>query len=151
MVDITVIGIKETQSLVANLIRNVKTEPIKMIGDMAKFVSRRAREIAKEGPYSRGRGAGYRAIKLSNILYAVEPTAKDARGRIYGGYLEYGTDPHDIPNAFGIPGYGIGGRFDVRFHPGAKGKFPLRKATRQVQKEFPNIYRKCELVKRGTT
>lgn len=51
----------------------------------------------------------------------------------YVGYLEEGTDPHDIPHAFGygtiykdrpnpytgkIP-FGVGGRFDGKFHPGS--------------------------------
>lgn len=38
----------------------------------------------------------------------------------YVEYLEEGTKPHDIPNAFGF-GYdfGIGGRFDGKFHPGS--------------------------------
>lgn len=39
----------------------------------------------------------------------------------YVGYLEEGTDPHNIPGAFGraLP-FGIGGRFDGKFHPGSK-------------------------------
>ena len=37
----------------------------------------------------------------------------------YVEYLEEGTKPHDIPNAFGIEGLGIGGRFDGKFHPGS--------------------------------
>lgn len=39
----------------------------------------------------------------------------------YIPYLEEGTDPHDIPRAFGRPlPFGIGGRFDGKFHPGSK-------------------------------
>ena len=39
----------------------------------------------------------------------------------YVEYLEEGTDPHDIPGAFGRPlPFGIGGRFDGKFHPGSK-------------------------------
>ena len=39
----------------------------------------------------------------------------------YVQYLEEGTDPHDIPRAFGKPlPFGIGGRFDGKFHPGSK-------------------------------
>ena len=35
--------------------------------------------------------------------------------------LEEGTDPHDIPRAFGRPlPFGIGGRFDGKFHPGSR-------------------------------
>ena len=39
----------------------------------------------------------------------------------YVGYLEEGTDPHNIPGAFGraLP-FGIGGRFDGKFHPGSR-------------------------------
>lgn len=34
--------------------------------------------------------------------------------------LEEGSKPHDIPGAFGKPNpFGIGGRFDGRFHPGS--------------------------------
>ena len=39
----------------------------------------------------------------------------------YLEYLEEGTKPHDIPRAFGYPlPFGIGGRFDGKFHPGSK-------------------------------
>lgn len=38
----------------------------------------------------------------------------------YVTYLEEGTDPHDIPRAFGRPlPFGIGGRFNGKFHPGS--------------------------------
>ena len=38
----------------------------------------------------------------------------------YVQYLEEGTSPHDIPRAFGRPlPFGIGGRFDGKFHPGS--------------------------------
>ena len=38
----------------------------------------------------------------------------------YVGALENGSAPHDIPGAFGkdFP-FGIGGRFDGKFHPGS--------------------------------
>lgn len=39
----------------------------------------------------------------------------------YIQYLEEGTDPHDIPRAFGRPlPFGIGGRFNGKFHPGSR-------------------------------
>lgn len=39
----------------------------------------------------------------------------------YVEYLEEGTEPHDIPRAFGRPlPFGIGGKFDGKFHPGSK-------------------------------
>ena len=37
----------------------------------------------------------------------------------YVQYLEEGTKPHNIPNAFGIRGLGTHGRFDGMFHPGS--------------------------------
>lgn len=38
----------------------------------------------------------------------------------YVEYLEEGTSPHDIPRAFGYPlPFGIGGRFNGKFHPGS--------------------------------
>lgn len=38
----------------------------------------------------------------------------------YVVFLEEGTDPHDIPRAFGKPlPFGIGGRFNGMFHPGS--------------------------------
>lgn len=38
----------------------------------------------------------------------------------YVEYLEEGTRSHDIPGAFGKPiPFGIGGRFDGKFHPGS--------------------------------
>lgn len=38
----------------------------------------------------------------------------------YVQWLEWGTHPHDIPRAFGYPlPFGIGGRFDGKFHPGS--------------------------------
>ena len=39
----------------------------------------------------------------------------------YAIFVHEGTKPHDIPNAFGYgPHFGIGGRFDGKFHPGTK-------------------------------
>lgn len=38
----------------------------------------------------------------------------------YVAALEDGSTPHDIPGAFGKPyPFGIGGRFDGKFHPGS--------------------------------
>jgi hypothetical protein len=39
----------------------------------------------------------------------------------YSLFVHEGTGPHDIPGAFGIPvPFGVGGRFDGKFHPGTK-------------------------------
>jgi hypothetical protein len=37
----------------------------------------------------------------------------------YSLFVHNGTKPHDIPGAFGIPApFGVGGRFDGKFHSG---------------------------------
>lgn len=48
-------------------------------------------------------------------------TLSGAKSKVpYAVYLEEGTSPHDIPNAFGRGEmFGIGGRFDGKFHPGS--------------------------------
>lgn len=41
-------------------------------------------------------------------------------------YVENETKPHDIPGAFGYkPPFGVGGRFNGKFHPGTPGKHRL--------------------------
>lgn len=61
----------------------------------------------------------------------------------YIEYLEEGTDPHDIPRAFGRPlPFGIGGRFDGKFHPGStkhKG-FISNKAVNAIVDYIANKY-----------
>lgn len=51
----------------------------------------------------------------------VRITLSGAKSKVpYAVYLEEGTSPHDIPNAFGRgERFGIGGRFDGKFHPGS--------------------------------
>lgn len=47
----------------------------------------------------------------------------------YSLFVHEGTSPHDIPGAFGYPPpFGIGGRFDGKFHPGTKAVPFLRDA-----------------------
>lgn len=55
---------------------------------------------------------------LDNTTYRIH---FDSSVAPYVQYLEEGTDPHDIPRAFGRPlPFGIGGRFDGKFHPGSR-------------------------------
>lgn len=55
---------------------------------------------------------------LDNTTYRIH---FDSSVAPYIPYLEEGTDPHDIPRAFGRPlPFGIGGRFDGKFHPGSR-------------------------------
>lgn len=47
----------------------------------------------------------------------------------YSLFVHEGTKPHDIPGAFGYPApFGIGGRFDGKFHPGGRANPFLRDA-----------------------
>lgn len=56
-------------------------------------------------------------IVLNNDTYLIKFDSSIAP---YLEALEEGSKPHDIPNAFGkdLP-FGIGGRFDGKFHPGS--------------------------------
>jgi hypothetical protein len=55
------------------------------------------------------------------IGYSSAEIVFDSAVAPYIDFLEYGTEPHDIPRAFGYPlPFGIGGRFGGKFHPGSK-------------------------------
>ena len=56
-------------------------------------------------------------ITFSNEIAKMNPNSS---GSEYITYLEEGSSPHDIPCAFGreYP-FGIGGKFDGKFHPGS--------------------------------
>ena len=61
----------------------------------------------------------------------------------YVQYLEEGTDPHDIPRAFGRPlPFGIGGRFNGMFHPGSKKHvgFIKEKCVREIVGYISAVY-----------
>lgn len=48
-----------------------------------------------------------------------DTTSCSATRTSYSLFVHEGTDPHDIPGAWGIPApFGVGGRFDGKFHPG---------------------------------
>jgi hypothetical protein len=47
-----------------------------------------------------------------------DTTSCSAERKSYSLFVHNGSDAHDIPGAFGIPApFGIGGRFDGKFHP----------------------------------
>lgn len=59
---------------------------------------------------------GMLAVRLVSDTTPCSPTRT-----AYSLFVHEGTAPHDIPNAFGWgPTFGIGGRFDGKFHPGTK-------------------------------
>ena len=76
-------------------------------------------------PYRHGtlRDEATRGFLVNSTTYCIEfsnEIAEAKSGSPYITYLEEGTKPHDIPCAFGreFP-FGIGGRFDGKFHPGS--------------------------------
>ena len=98
-------------------------------------VGNRVTELIKSSswfPYKSGR-LKYHATSGQMYLWNVYRIHFSSAVAPYVEYLEEGTSPHDIPNAFGftipgkktkngrvsIPNFGIGGRFDGKFHPGS--------------------------------
>jgi hypothetical protein len=56
-----------------------------------------------------------------SMLVVCDTTPCSPTRSSYALLVHNGTKPHDIPNAFGWGhDFGIGGRFDGRFHPGTK-------------------------------
>lgn len=55
-------------------------------------------------------------------------------------YVEYDTDPHNIPNAFGWGAdFGIGGRFAGKFHPGTTGQHPFARGTAELEGQLDEV------------
>ena len=90
--------------------------PLEQIGN-------RVTEVIKSAswfPYKTGR-LKYHATSGQMYLDNVYRIHFSGSVAPYVQYLEEGTSPHDIPRAFGKPlPFGIGGRFDGKFHPGSK-------------------------------
>lgn len=60
--------------------------------------------------------AGELAMRLQSDTTPCSPSRTS-----YSLFFHEGTPAHDIPGAWGIPApFGIGGRFDGKFHPGTK-------------------------------
>jgi hypothetical protein len=54
------------------------------------------------------------AIRIQSDTTSCSPSRKS-----YSLFVHNGSEPHDIPNAWGLgPTFGIGGRFSGKFHPG---------------------------------
>lgn len=72
----------------------------------------------------------------------------------YIQYLEEGTNPHDIPGAFGRPlPFGYGGRFDGYFHPGSTkhAGFISRKAIEAILSYYKFKYNAEVKTRQGDT
>ena len=82
----------------------------------------RATELIKSAswfPYKTGK-LKYQATSGAMYMHDVFRIHFSSAVAPYVACLEEGTSPHDIPGAFGkaLP-FGIGGRFDGKFHPGS--------------------------------
>lgn len=54
--------------------------------------------------------------------------------------VEWNTRPHDIPNAFGYgDDFGIGGRFEGRFHPGTTGHHMFALGAAKTEAELHDV------------
>lgn len=63
------------------------------------------------------------------VIIQCDTTSCSPERTSYALFVHEGTKPHDIPGAFGIPSpFGIGGRFDGKFHPGGHANPFLRDA-----------------------
>ena len=75
-------------------------------------------------PYDTGhlaRAAYFKRNYGDNLCILTINCQRNQMGAPYAIPLNTGSVPHDIPNSFGWGyEYGIGGRFDGKFHPGSK-------------------------------
>lgn len=87
--------------------------------------------LKTEAPYGKDRGEPH----LRDRIYSERHTSIGRATAIFetdrspvAKFVLGGTKPHDIPGAFGYPlPFGIGGRFEGKFHPGTKANpFNLR-------------------------
>lgn len=107
-------------------------------------------------PYKTGK-LKFNAIRFSSQKNKITITYKDSIAP-YIDYLEYGTEPHDIPFAFigkgnwkwwypykdGVPFlFGMGGRFNGKFHPGSKKHkgFIANKTVNAIIEFYKNMYK----------
>ena len=93
-------------------------------GVVARFIIERATVVQAASKQQVGVASGRlrAAIVKRNIKVGDEFGCKVGTDTVpYALWHHEGTEPHDIPNAFGWgPTFGIGGRFDGKFHPGTK-------------------------------
>lgn len=98
-------------------------------GDVGRFMIDLATVVQLNAQSDLYPGHGYRTGRLKSSI--VKRFADGVPGSItvevgvwtvpYALMVHEGTEPHDIPNAFGWgPQFGIGGRFEGKFHPGTK-------------------------------
>ena len=115
--------------VLAKALKNLQNDS-GLIRDLAD-TQRKIAESVRNDAQSLAPGSTYpSSIKLSpteitkkNVSTQIftDVTVESKAGKVYnlGFLLETGTKPHDIPNAFGFgEKFGIGGRFDGKFHPG---------------------------------
>lgn len=96
--------------------------------------------------HGRERGTARRSIRTDVVRRHTSPLGRGWRRRVLTDdpvfpYIEWDTRPHDIPNAFGFGiDFGIGGRFDGKFHPGTTGQHPFARAALIVALEVSGMF-----------
>lgn len=116
-------------------------------GDRMQALTKRATPVSARPHKGRLPGTARDSVERSGVEDFIGPRGRAVRVRVFTfdpvfPYIEWNTVPHDIPNAFGYgPLFGIGGRFEGKFHPGTTGQHPFARASMQVEAELPQLAR----------
>lgn len=115
------------------------------VGDRQRDLTREFTPVSPAAHKGRPPGTAKASVERSDVEDYVGPHGRGWRVRTFTldpifPYIEWDTEAHDIPNAFGRgPDFGIGGRFEGKFHPGTTGQHPFSRAALQVETEVPKL------------
>lgn len=86
------------------------------------------------------------SISRGRVTRQLQPAGGVAYGVTVGTddpkapHVEWDTRPHDIPQAFGRPyPFGVGGRFDGKFHPGTTGQHMFSRGAMATLEDVPAV------------
>jgi Bacteriophage HK97-gp10, putative tail-component len=103
-------------------------------GELAKIVQAWGQQAVTELKQATPRRTGAMQRSWRADYLPSSRSVKVANARPYAMFLITGTQPHDIPRAFGRPlPFGIGGRFGDKFHPGTKPDPRLEAAVERLE------------------
>lgn len=139
----TIVGADRVLGNFKRLEFNIPKANNKIASTISKRIEKRARAILTKAPYGDRRGGalitGTRAMKTERKgQWVVISEAFDEKGTDYAPFVEYGTEPHEIPNN---PFWGLIGRT----HPGAHSTGPkvtlgyFRRAINQTKQEIKGV------------